>query len=128
MCLKGRFRKDSSRHFAHLDGQTQLRAPEDCILSNYEARRQIAPGKWQSVRIEFEYESRHFHEHGHDTAGCDLIICWGHNWPDCPEKLAVIALDEEIKKVNGANPDLVQGTGRASSAGYFAFTCERTLR
>lgn len=48
-----------------------------------EGRRRI--GKvWRRVRIEFEHQSRNFLEHGHESSGCDLIVCWEHNWPDCP--------------------------------------------
>lgn len=57
-----------------------------------EAKRQIAPGKWQRVRIEFEFESRNFHEHGHPTDGCDIIVCWRHNWSECPADLEVVEL------------------------------------
>jgi Homing endonuclease associated repeat len=45
---------------------------------------EVEPGRWQLVRIEFEYESRNFMRHGHDPQGCDVIVCWIHNWPDCP--------------------------------------------
>jgi hypothetical protein len=55
-----------------------------------EAKRQIAPGKWQRVRIEFEFESRNFREHGHPTDGCDIIVCWRHNWSECPANLEVV--------------------------------------
>jgi hypothetical protein len=48
---------------------------------------------WSRVRIEFEHQSRNFKAHGHDPQGCDLIVCWEHNWPECP--LEVI----ELKKV-----------------------------
>jgi hypothetical protein len=51
----------------------------DCL-----AVREQRPGRWTPVRIEFEYESRNFAAHGHNPAGCDLIVCWRHNWPDCP--------------------------------------------
>jgi len=57
-----------------------------------EAKRQIGPGKWQRVRIEFEYESRNFRDHGHPPDGCDVIVCWRHNWPDCPSDLQVVEL------------------------------------
>ena len=40
--------------------------------------------RWERVRIEFEFRSRNFYDHGHDPAGCDLIVCWQHNWPECP--------------------------------------------
>ena len=32
-------------------------------------------------------ESRNFRDHGHDPAGCDVVVCWEHNWPDCPKKV-----------------------------------------
>jgi hypothetical protein len=56
------------------------------------ARRQIVPGRWQSVRIEFEYESRAFLAHGHDPKGCDIIVCWRHNWKNCLKEIEVIEL------------------------------------
>ncbi len=64
-----------------------------------EAKRQISAGKWQRVRIEFEFESRTFRDHGHDPNGCDAIVCWRHNWPDCPEHLEVVELSTVIKSL-----------------------------
>jgi hypothetical protein len=49
-----------------------------------EAKRQIRPGVWQRVQIEFEFQSRSFFRHGHDAQQCDVIVCWENNWPDCP--------------------------------------------
>jgi hypothetical protein len=57
-----------------------------------EAKREVEPGRWQRLRIEFEYESRKFREHRHDPAHCDLIVCWKHNWPGCPRHLEVLEL------------------------------------
>ena len=59
----------------------------DCM-----AKRQVAPGKWQHLRIEFEYESKNFKLHGHDPKGCDMIVCWRHNWKDCPAEIEVVEL------------------------------------
>jgi hypothetical protein len=59
----------------------------DCV-----ARRQVAPGKWQYLRIEFEYESKNFKLHGHDPKGCDMIVCWRHNWKECPVEIEVVEL------------------------------------
>jgi hypothetical protein len=56
------------------------------------ARREVAPGKWQDVAIEFEYESKNFLRHGHDPKRCDVIVCWVHNWKECPEGIEVIEL------------------------------------
>jgi len=50
---------------------------------------------WEHVRIEFEYKSSNFKEHGHSVEECDLIVCWIHNWKDCP--LEVLELKETIK-------------------------------
>jgi hypothetical protein len=51
-----------------------------------EAKRRIRgkPGLWQRVRIEFEYQSRNFRQHGHDPDQCDIIVCWENNWLECP--------------------------------------------
>jgi hypothetical protein len=59
----------------------------DCM-----AKRQVAPGKWQYLRIEFEYESKNFKLHGHDPKGCDMIVCWRHNWKECPPEIEVVEL------------------------------------
>jgi hypothetical protein len=49
-----------------------------------EAMWEVEPGRWQHVRIEFEYESRNFLSHYHPVTGCELIVCWNHNWKNCP--------------------------------------------
>jgi len=51
----------------------------------------------QRVRIEFEYRSSNFIEHGHDTKLCDMIVCWEHDWPECP--LEVIELRKIIQEL-----------------------------
>jgi hypothetical protein len=55
----------------------------DAIIEDREGRR---------LRAEFEFVASNFREHGHDPAGCDLIICWRNDWPDAP--LPVFALAE----------------------------------
>ncbi|HEY2497625.1 MAG TPA: hypothetical protein VGK24_11185 [Candidatus Angelobacter sp.] len=62
-----------------------------------EALREVALGKWQRVRIEFEVFSRSFLDHQHDPKGCDIIICWVHNWPECPEHIEVIELSKIVR-------------------------------
>lgn len=61
----------------------------DCI-----GRRFVGKG-WERVAIEFEYQSQNFKQHGHDAKKCDIIICWEHNWKDCP--IEVIELKSEIQ-------------------------------
>ena len=62
-----------------------------------EAKRRIGPDRWQRVRIEFEYESRNFHEHGHPVDGCDVIVCWRHNWDQCPKHIEIVELSTVIR-------------------------------
>jgi hypothetical protein len=62
-----------------------------------EAKRQVGKGKWERVRIEFEFESRNFRDQGHNADECDIIVCWRHNWPDCP--IEVVELATEIKNL-----------------------------
>ena len=63
----------------------------DCI-----AKRYIGKGRWEEVRIEFEYRSSHFK---HDISECDIIVCWEHDWTECPRPIEIIELKEEIKKM-----------------------------
>jgi hypothetical protein len=53
---------------------------------------EMEPGRWQRLRVEFEFESRNFLRHGHDPNGCDMIVCWRHNWAECPEGIEVVEL------------------------------------
>lgn len=68
-----------------------------------EAKRQVGPGKWQRVRIEFEFESRNCLEHGHSVEGCDIIVCWRHNWPECRPHLEVVELSQIIQSLPGSD-------------------------
>jgi len=61
-----------------------------------EAMRQLDEDRWQRVRIEFEFESRNFMAHYHKAEDCDLIVCWKHNWTECP--LEVLELKSVVGK------------------------------
>ena len=61
--------------------------------------REVARGVWQRVRIEFEVDSRGFLKHRHKKAGCDLIVCWRHNWPKCPRSIEVIELSTLLREI-----------------------------
>lgn len=67
-----------------------------------EAKRQVDAGKWQRVRIEFEFESRNFRDHGHPPDGCDVIVCWRHNWLECPPNLEVVELTSVIRTLSAS--------------------------
>lgn len=64
----------------------------DCI-----ARRRIGNGRWEELRIEFEFESKAFLVHGHDPSQVDIVVCWYHNWRECPSDIEVIELSSLIK-------------------------------
>jgi len=61
----------------------------DCVGRRFTGR------GWEKVFIEFEYKSSHFQEHEHDPSKCDIIVCWEHDWPECP--IEVIELRDRIK-------------------------------
>ena len=62
-----------------------------------EAMWEVQPDVWQRVRVEFEYESRNFVRHMHNAEECDVIVCWLHNWAECP--LKVVELRKQIAKI-----------------------------
>lgn len=55
--------------------------------------------RWHRVRIEFEYKSSNFLDHGHDSSQCDVIVCWHHDWNDCP--LEVVELKRVVSHLEG---------------------------
>jgi len=61
------------------------------------ALREVEPGRCQMTNIELEMLSRNFVGHGHDLARIHLIVCWEHNWPECP--IEVIELKTVVKRL-----------------------------
>ena len=55
--------------------------------------------RWEHIFIEFEYKSSNFQEHGHSPEDCDLIVCWIHDWTDCP--VEVLELRSTIEYLRG---------------------------
>ena len=60
-------------------------------------RRKIGKTEYEPVDIEFEFRSLDFKNHQHDPNQCDIIVCWEHNWPQCP--LEVIELKSTLPRV-----------------------------
>jgi hypothetical protein len=85
---------------AHLGLVVTRMQPEfpDC-----EVMREVENGKWQRRDAEFEHESRNFLLHKHDPNECDMLICWVHNWPECPEWIEVVELSREIRRLLGGD-------------------------
>jgi len=50
------------------------------------------------ITIEFEYRSSDYERHGHPKEGCDLIVCWEHDWKECP--IQVIELKSLLKELS----------------------------
>jgi HNH endonuclease len=62
-----------------------------------EGMRVVGEDQLQRVKIELEHQSRNFLKHLHDPSKCDLIVCWEHNWPECP--LEVIELKSHLPRL-----------------------------
>ena len=46
----------------------------------------------EGVIIEFEAYSSNFGKQGHDKSKCNLIVCWKHDWKECPDSIDVLEL------------------------------------
>lgn len=92
----------------------------DCI-----ARRQITKTRWEELRIEFEYESRSFVTHKHDPDEVDMIICWRHNWKDCPEWIEVIELSSLINNMEDISEEVAGNEKKLTE--YQQFCREKRL-
>ncbi len=52
----------------------------------------------ERVTIEFEFKSSEFVRHGHGPYACNYLVCWQHDWKDCPDSLTVIELSKKIER------------------------------
>jgi len=66
-----------------------------------EAKLRRQDGTYEGVRIEFEFRSSEFLRHRHDPLACDILVCWLHDWSDCP--VEVIALSDVIERLRNHN-------------------------
>ena len=66
-----------------------------------EARRRVSASRerYEKCLIEYEFSSSDYRKHKHSVTGCDLIVCWKHDWGDCP--IEVLELESEIKRLGG---------------------------
>ncbi len=67
------------------------------VFPECEAKRHVGENRYQRVRIKFEYKSSNYMSHGYDPADADMIVCWVHDWHDCP--LEVLELQIAIDKL-----------------------------
>jgi len=68
----------------------------DCV-----AKRYIGKGKWEELRIEFEFRASDFVRHQHFAGDCDAIVCWINDWPACPENknIEIIELQDRLPQL-----------------------------
>ncbi len=81
----------------------------DCI-----AKRFIGKDKWEEIKIEFEYKSSDFIRHKHKAEEVDMIVCWEHDWEDCPKTIEVLELKNEITKLENINVEAPDKISRSS--------------
>lgn len=65
-------------------------------------------GGWEKRDIEFEFASSDFKNHARKNEKCDIVVCWKHDWRDCPGK--IIELKSEIEKLQSTGqqaPDIL---------------------
>lgn len=82
----------------NLNVETIRKGFPDCI-----AKRKIGKDLWEEINIEFEYKSSHFKAHGHMElmergVKCDMIVCWEHDWKECPKEIEILELKSEYLK------------------------------
>jgi hypothetical protein len=84
-------------------------------------RRFVGKG-WERLRVEFEYRSSQYRHQGEDADHCDVIVCWEHDWADCP--LEVIELRDRIREMENfpiRRPDVpVEGENVGDLDEWFA--------
>ena len=93
----------------------------DCI-----ARRKITDEKWEELKIEFEFESKSFKQHNHDPEQTDMIVCWKHNWKDCPENIEVIELKSMLDDLDNVDNEISQDNKKLTE--YQKFCQEKRLQ
>jgi len=81
----------------------------DCI-----AKRYIGKDKWEDIRIEFEFKSSDFHKHGHKPEDADMIVCWEHDWKDCPKRIEILELKNEINKLENISVEAPDKLSKSS--------------
>lgn len=77
----GRYAKD----LEHIDIVFRSKFP-DALLVNKDTN--------EVMNVEFEIKSSNFLEHEHDPKVCDLIVCFVHDWKDCPIDVYELVTDE----------------------------------
>ena len=75
----------------------------DDVLVGHEKAGELDAWAWnereqRDTIIEFEVTSRNFRDQQHDPNKCNLIVCWEHNWKECPSNIDVLELKQFWEK------------------------------
>jgi len=81
----------------------------DCI-----AKRYIGKDRWEEIKIEFEFHSSDFIRHKHKAEEVDMIVCWEHDWQDCPKSIEVLELRNEITKLENISVEAPEKISKSS--------------
>lgn len=81
----------------------------DCI-----AKRYIGKDRWEDIKIEFEFKSSEFLRHKHKPEEVDMIVCWEHDWKDCPKSIEVLELKEEINNFENISVEAPEKISKSS--------------
>ena len=57
--------------------------------------RKNSQGTFDKCLAEFEFRSSYYKLHNHPLKGCDLIICWENDWPQCP--IEILELKQVVR-------------------------------
>ena len=61
------------------------------------AARRIGDGRYEEVNIEFEFRSSGFKSHLKEEVKTDVIVCWVHDWKNCPPSIQILELRSVIQ-------------------------------
>ena len=67
----------------------------DALVVDYRAN----PNRGVKKSIEFEFASSHFARQKHPVRGAQIIVCWEHDWKNCPKEMEVLELKSLIRKL-----------------------------
>jgi len=57
------------------------------------------PNRGIKKDIEFEFLSSSFSKQKHAVEKCDIIVCWEHDWKNCPKEIEVIELKGVVQSL-----------------------------
>lgn len=67
------------------------------------ARIKVGKDRFTEKGIEFEFKSSGFKDHiknnQYNGKNCEIIVCWEHDWKDCPKELEIIELKTKIPEL-----------------------------